>query len=333
MKKKKDKVSIITTFYNCERFLSVAIASINAQLIDPKVIDVEYVLVDDHSTDKSYEIAQNILKNNFANKNIKVKLMQTPENLGCGGARKFGIDNATGDYFMFLDADDYYMNIDFVQRAYNDITSQKADIIEYGILINEPQFNRRRPAVLGQAQVIENTNQALLSLFLEAKIRFNVWNKIYTSYIVHSFPYDTTRTYEDIRTIPIWVQNAGKIVIMPSVEVNWRANSSSIIRNDGIETRIGTCTALAEMCEIFKENKQIAMAVYDRAMIDFLAVLDGHTSDDPGFNELAALNRKMLSILFPDAYKNFTYNLGDPDEKESAKAINGGMPVENKTEG
>lgn len=305
----KKKVSIITTFYNDEKYIQFSLGSIAMQIFDDTLIDIEYIVVDDNSTDNSYEIAKSIIENSFADTKIDVKLIKTPKNLGCGGARKFGIDNASGDYFMFLDADDYYVNLDFVQRAYCDIELLNADIVEYGIIANEPTLNRRRPSSPPHQIIIENTKEALIALIYEAKMRFSVWNKIYTSYIVHSYPYDTTRTYEDIRTMPFWVANAAKIVIQPSIEVNWRANEKSIIRNNSIDTRIGTCKALSDLCESFKDDIDIIQALYSRAMIDFRVLLDGHCSNDPGFDILSEYNTKMLSYLYPENYKDFTYNV------------------------
>ena len=102
---KKIKVSIITTFYNAERFIENTVHSIRCQICPNKNFDIEYILVDDHSPDNSRAIVENYIKNNGTNGDWKI--VKPEKNLGCGGARRFGIQNATGDLFMFLDADDY----------------------------------------------------------------------------------------------------------------------------------------------------------------------------------------------------------------------------------
>ena len=86
--------------------------------------------------------------------------------------------------------------------------------------------------------------KARISLFKDNLIKFNVWTKIYTRQIIESYPYSTARTYEDVRTIPIWLTNAKKIVVMPTPEINYRAATGSIIREDNIKTRLGTITAI-----------------------------------------------------------------------------------------
>lgn len=303
----KNKISIISTFYNAEQYLDQSIQSVLKQTCQN--INIEYILINDCSTDNSLDVAKEKIKD-FEKENFSVSILTTENNLGCGGARKFGIEHATGDYFMFLDADDYYISPTFVSRAYKDITFNKADIVEYGVLYNELNGNSIYMTVKDKI-VINNGEEGVYNIFKDNKIKFNVWSKIYTRAIVESYPYSDTRTYEDIRTIPIWVKNANKIVIMPNVEINYRASSNSIIREDGLKTRIGTITAMTEMCEVFKNNRHIIKALYGRAMIDLCAVLENKTSDDPGFNELSKLNTKLLSYIYPDNYKEITFNLDD----------------------
>jgi glycosyltransferase involved in cell wall biosynthesis len=309
--KKKDKVSVITTFYNAEQFILDSINSVNQQIITDD-FELEYVIVDDKSSDSSRQKVVDFIKER-GNKQIDWKLVEPLENLGCGGARKFGIDNATGDYFMFLDADDYYLHVDFVKRAYETIVSEKADIVEYGMIMNHPN-GQQSNNTSNQKFVIENNIQtAEVALFKDNLIKFNVWTKIYTRDIVESYPYSTSRTYEDVRTIPVWVSNAQKIVIMPSPEVNYRAASGSIIRTDMGQTRVGTITAIAELFPRFKTNMAILRAMYGRAMVDLEALLHNHSSKDPGFNEMSRLNTTMLSYILSN-YKDLTYHVEDDPE-------------------
>ena len=74
--------------------------------------------------------------------------------------------------------------------------------------------------------------------------------------------YGTVRTYEDVRTIPVWVSNAKKIVIMPTTEINYRAATGSIIRSNMVETRLGTISGIAELFPRFKDDKNVLKAMY-----------------------------------------------------------------------
>jgi glycosyltransferase involved in cell wall biosynthesis len=316
-KVKMDKVSVITTFYNAERFVLQAVNSVNQQIIDG--FEVEYVIVDDKSPDNTRKIIEDFI-NTHGNPAIDFRIIEPDENLGCGGARKFGIDNSTGNYLMFLDADDYYVNRDFIIRAYNTIKKEHADIVEYGVLFNQSNGQQINNSARERI-VIDNPVVAEIALFKDNLIKFNVWSKIYTRDIVNTLPYSTTRTYEDVRTIPVWVSNAKKIVIMPTPEVNYRAASGSIIREDNIKTRVGTITAIAELFErdFFHSNMALMKAMYGRAMVDLEALLHNHSCKDPGFNEMSRLNTKMLKYIYPNNYKELTFHL--EDEQQTIESI------------
>ena len=313
----KDKISIITTFYNAEKFILEAINSVNQQIIDKDKFEIEYVIVDDKSEDNSRKLVEGFIEKH-GNKDIEFRIIEPDENLGCGGARKFGIDNAKGNYFMFLDADDYYLKKDFVLRAYETITSENADIVEYGMIMNQIGGNQVNNASPQKVVIENNPDLATIALFKDNLIKFNVWTKIYTRNIVESYPYSTSRTYEDVRTIPVWVTNANKIVVMPSAEINYRAAGGSIIRSDMVKTRVGTITAIAEHFPRFKGKIPVLKAMYQRSMVDLEALLHNHSSKDDGFNEMSRLNTYMLSFIFNN-WKDITYHLEDEIKDNNLK--------------
>jgi len=330
--KKVPIISIITTFWNAEKFILNAVNSINQQIIETDKFDFEYVIVDDKSPDSSRALLEEFIKNNVSEENKpKWKIYEPAENLGCGGARKFGIDKAIGDYFMFLDADDYYMHTNFLVNAFNTITGENADIVEYGVIFNNPNGQQINNTANSKYVIENNPALAEIVLFKDNLIKFNVWSKIYTRAIVESYEYSTSRTYEDVRTIPVWVSNAKKIVIMPTAEINYRAASGSIIRSDTVKTRLGTITAIAELFPRFADNYNILKAMYGRAMVDLEAMLHNHSSKDEGFNEMSKLNTYMLSFLYPKQYKDFTYNI-DNDTNISIIQQSKNDPKNNKLE-
>ena len=317
-----DKISIITTFYNAQTFIGNAIASVLGQKV-PDGCEIEYVLVDDKSQDNSRNIVENII-NNTSKENFKFKLVEPETNLGCGGARKFGIENATGNYFMFLDADDYYIHLDFVENAYNTITSENADVVEYGVIYNQ-QNGQQSNSTAPQKIVLTDPHDMEIALFKDNLIKFNVWSKMYTRKIVESYPYSTVRTFEDVRTIPVWISNCKKVVIMPIPQINYRAASNSIIRTNWVDTRLGTISAIAELFPRFKDDRQLLKAMYTRSMIDLEAIMNNKSSECEGFDEMSKLNTYMLKFIYPDKWKDLTYNVEmdpelNPDLNKEMKA-------------
>lgn len=306
------KVSIITTAYNAEKFVVNAINSVNQQITTDHFC-IEYVIVDDKSTDKTVEIIRKYFKENKSTSNIEVKLVEPENNLGCGGARRFGIAHATGDFFMFLDADDYYINKDFVKRAFETIIFEEADIVEYGVIFNRAD-GKQQVQCVREKLVVTDPYASEMLLFNDNIIKFNVWTKIYRRSIVESFIYSDERTFEDVRTIPMWLKNSSKTIIMPSAEINYRAASNSIIRENVVKTRLGTITAISSLFETFKDHPNILKAMYKRSMIDLEAILHNHSSNDEGFNEMSRLNTYMLSYIYPNNYKELTYHVEDDPE-------------------
>ncbi len=90
------KVSVIVPIYNVKQYLSDMLDSIEEQKID----ELEVLLVDDGSTDGSDEIAKI-----HAAKDRRYRYIRQ-ENAGVSAARNRGIEEATGDYLAFYDADD-----------------------------------------------------------------------------------------------------------------------------------------------------------------------------------------------------------------------------------
>lgn len=317
-----DKISIITTFYNAQTFIGNAIGSVLGQKV-PDGCEIEYVLVDDKSQDNSRNLVENII-NNTSKENFKFKLVEPETNLGCGGARKFGIENATGNYFMFLDADDYYIHLDFVENAYNTITSENADVVEYGVIYNQ-QNGQQTNSTAPQKIVLTDPHDMEIALFKDNLIKFNVWSKIYTRKIVESYPYSSVRTFEDVRTIPVWISNCKKVVIMPIPQINYRAASNSIIRTNWVDTRLGTISAIAELFPRFKDDRQLLKAMYTRSMIDLEAIMDNKSSECEGFDEMSKLNTYMLKFIYLNKWKDLTYNVEmdpelNPDLNKEMKA-------------
>jgi len=94
------KVSVFIPVYNTEKYVGQAIESILNQTYK----DFELIILDDCSTDKTYEIAQS-----YSKKDTRIKLYRNDNNLGMMPNWIKGINLCNGKYFGKLDADDYWM--------------------------------------------------------------------------------------------------------------------------------------------------------------------------------------------------------------------------------
>ncbi|MFL1902598.1 CDP-glycerol glycerophosphotransferase family protein [Streptomyces tauricus] len=92
-------VSVVVIVYNDEARLTTAVRSV----LEQTHRSVEVVIVDDHSTDRSYEVAQGLATRHPG----RVRAFRLDENSGgCGAPRNRGIAEARGTYVLFLDSDD-----------------------------------------------------------------------------------------------------------------------------------------------------------------------------------------------------------------------------------
>ena len=103
-----DLISIIIPSYNRKDFICRAVESILKQ----NYRNIEIIIVDDGSTDGTFEFINDEYK---SNENVSV--FKNEKNSGAGFCRKFGYNKSVGNYIIFMDDDDYYTNFDFFKHA------------------------------------------------------------------------------------------------------------------------------------------------------------------------------------------------------------------------
>lgn len=106
------KLSVIIPLYNAEKYIGKAIESVLSQ----KGIEVECIVVDDDSTDSSAEIV----------KNYPIKYLHK-QNGGASSARNFGLKYASGEFVMFLDADDFISDDTICRQCVDKIINRELD--------------------------------------------------------------------------------------------------------------------------------------------------------------------------------------------------------------
>lgn len=111
------KVSIIVPVYNAGRYLSKCIQSI----VNQTFIDIEIILVNDGSIDNSLKIC-----NKFKIKDHRIIVIDK-QNEGSIKARRSGVETATSDYIMFVDADDW-IDILTIEILYNKTIKTNSDV-------------------------------------------------------------------------------------------------------------------------------------------------------------------------------------------------------------
>lgn len=111
-------ISIIVPVYNTENYLEKCLYS----LVNQTYKNIEIIIIDDGSPDNSMNIIQKFV---LADNRVKVI---SQKNQGLSGARNTGMNNANGDYIMFIDSDDW-IEIDTCEKAINASEKYNADVV------------------------------------------------------------------------------------------------------------------------------------------------------------------------------------------------------------
>lgn len=119
------KVSVIVPIYNAEKYLEQCLDSIVNQTLK----DIEIILIDDGSTDKSADICKKYLDDERVTYFRKV-------NEGLAAARDDGMKLAKGEYIGFVDSDDW-IESDMYEKMYLSAKSNDSDIVFCNCLQNE----------------------------------------------------------------------------------------------------------------------------------------------------------------------------------------------------
>ena len=129
------KVSIIVPIYNAEKYLVQCLDSIVNQTLK----DIEIILIDDGSKDRSAEICKNYLSDSRVSYYHK-------ENEGLAAARDDGITRANGEYIGFVDSDDW-IKPDMYEKMYIAAKSNDSDVVFCNCIQNENghRFSRELP--------------------------------------------------------------------------------------------------------------------------------------------------------------------------------------------
>lgn len=113
-------ISVIVTVYNKENAVKKCFDSIFSNNTE----NVEIIVVNDRSTDKSMDIVKE-----YTSTHNNIKIVTNEKNMGCGYSRYIGIKNATKEWISFIDADDYISD-DYFQNFINYLkTDNECDFI------------------------------------------------------------------------------------------------------------------------------------------------------------------------------------------------------------
>ncbi len=157
-------ISIITPAYNAEEFIAETILSVQKQTFG----DFEMIIVDDCSTDNTYEIVKEA-----AAADSRIKVIRHRKNSGVAAARNTALDAAKGDYIAFLDSDDLWLPEKLEkQYAFMEKNNYALTYTKYRLFHSSDELGKEIsvPLKMTYKDIFKNTAIACLTVMVNRKM-------------------------------------------------------------------------------------------------------------------------------------------------------------------
>ena len=207
------KISVVMTAYNMQDYIGEAIESVLNQTHK----DLELIVVEDCSTDNTKEIIRSYIE-----KDDRVILVEHPENMGAGMGRRTGINEATGEYFITIDADDW-IDPGFLKSLADRAEETDADIVSGGITVERGNGYWEKTCY-GD---LTTTGHDKVTKFWGEKIVF-MNNKIIRTDLRNEVQYCHRRFIEDTPTIIPMLWLANQVEYVSDTGYHYRMQNNSL---------------------------------------------------------------------------------------------------------
>lgn len=156
-------VSVIITVYNGAEYLAECLESIFAQTLK----NIEIICVDDASTDNTPQLLKTYRD--------RITIITNPSNRMAGESRNIGFEKTTGEYVIFLDADDVFES-DMLEKAYEKAKSCEADICIFREDLFSESIENRTGYSYAEPFMKELETRDFFSPKELADMLFSLWN-------------------------------------------------------------------------------------------------------------------------------------------------------------
>lgn len=290
-------ISVITPIYNTASYLDQCIQSILAQTYT----NWELLLIDDGSTDSSGSICDE-----YAKQDSRIRIIHQP-NQGLSATRKRGIDIAKGDYIIFLDSDDYWLDREILFTLAKTAKLYDADIVrgEY-IRISGDSYEER---IYSSSKIYYNIvlDEAQ---FLKHIIRrdFFIWLAMLKKSKIEHVKVNPKRAF--LEDMEFWIQTLTqplRCVAIPKKFYGYRQNPNSITNTHNIRKTVESFS----ICEVFNEyqvksdNKAIKRLYLEYGIMNYYWALDAFVSTPRDF-QATIIEKYQLRSLHSTIRKRIT---------------------------
>ncbi len=237
------KLSIIVPVYNVAEYLERCLNS----LINQTLNEIEIICVNDGSTDNSLCILEK-----FAELDKRIKIINQ-KNKGLSGARNTGIKLVQGEYFGFLDSDDW-VDLDYFEKLYKRAKNCDADI-SLGDFIRKGKFKHKIRLKLNKEEEFVGDNEKFYgSQFYHFPC---VWNKIYKTSKFNDLRFIEGIYFEDGPYTIQALHRANKVVTCCNTYLYYFVNPNSIVKTLNKKKEQDMYNSSKFILNYIKDNMQI----------------------------------------------------------------------------
>lgn len=225
---KKDILfSIIIPMYNCEKTIDRAIKSV----INQSYTNFELILINDGSKDGTLEKVQ------AYESCINIKIV-SKNNEGVSIARNRGLEIATGDYILFLDADDYY-DLKLLENINKILKKNKVDLLKYNyfIITNKGIIKKKHKYSIEVNKILmkDNFSKTVLPYVFSTDDLNPVWNCVIKKEAIKDIIFDKNLiTAEDLDFTTSIINNIDSIYIIDLPLIYYVYSNNSVTRTTNL---------------------------------------------------------------------------------------------------
>lgn len=228
----KAVVSVLVPVYNVDSYLPQCIDSILGQTYP----HLQIILLDDGSTDKSFEIMQF-----YASKDSRLEIYHQ-QNHGVSITRNKLLEKVKGDYILFIDADDW-LELNMIKFLVDKLEEYQADMVTCGNVIDDARASKTF------TQKIYFREKAIERFLYHQEFRGTLWNKLMKASIIQNCKFQPGISLgEDALFCWHVLQNTSSVLFTDRQLYHYRMNDDSICHSTFGPKKLSAHYAWEQIC-------------------------------------------------------------------------------------
>ena len=284
-------ISIIVPVYNCEGYLSQCLESIATQTYTC----FECILVNDGSTDRSVEIC-----NRFCEKDARFRLIHQ-NNEGVSSARNTGLDEAKGDYILFVDCDDFLFP-ETLQESWQKLTSGPFDWIMFDYIRAASPDDSRFPKINKDASFRRLDRETALCGLLDSRNPSFavVWNKLYTRRIIGNIRFQPIRYAEDTLFNYEVFRHTRQYIQTDQCLYCWRIRTGSLTADNNSDRFLAQFKSMMILEDISRSDNPAMRALCLKKIYKQLIIARFHLTGTTSYPDFISIAKRMRDNSFKE---------------------------------